>query len=152
MLNIQIVAHTELTSDVANKIALISSRIHELDRAQTIESLQDRIGNNPCLLLIAYVEGELAGFKIGYQLNDDCFYSWLGGVDADFRKLGLAQSMLEHQEKWATGQGYLRLEVKTRNEFKAMLNMLVANHYQITKIETAAIISRNKLFLQKIIN
>ncbi|GIU49644.1 GNAT family N-acetyltransferase [Shewanella sp. KT0246] len=149
MLNIQIQAHTELTAEVAEQLAALTARIHELDHAQSIESLQQRLANKPCLILFAYVEGDLAGFKLGYQTDEDCFYSWLGGVEADFRQLGLAKSMLEYQEKWATKQGFRRLEVKTRNQFKAMLNMLVANQYQITQVEHHDNIAQNKLFLQK---
>lgn len=151
MLNIQIEAHTELSAEVSEKLALLMSRISELDRTQSAESLVERIGDKPSLILFAYVEGELAGFKLGYQSEEDCFYSWLGGVDADFRQLGLAKSMLEYQEKWAKAQGYTRLEVKTRNQFQAMLNMLVANQYQITQVESHPSIDKNKLHLQKVL-
>ncbi|MDO6639535.1 MULTISPECIES: GNAT family N-acetyltransferase [unclassified Shewanella] len=149
MLTIQIEAHTELSAEVAIHIAAISARINELDRAQTVESLHSKLDNQACLILLAYVEGELAGFKIGYQLDNQRFYSWLGGVDADFRQLGLAKSMLEYQEKWATEQGYQRLEVKTRNQFNAMLTMLVTNQYHITQVESATDSADNKLFLHK---
>ena len=149
MLNIQIEAHTKLTAELAEKIATLTAKISELDHAQTIESLEQRLDHKACLILLTYVEGELAGFKLGYQIDEHCFYSWLGGVDADFRNIGLAKSMLEYQEKWATTQGYHRLEVKTRNHFKAMLNMLVANKYQITQVESHSNIGQNKLFLQK---
>ena len=149
MLNIQIEAHTELTAELAEKIALLTAQISELDRAQTIESIEQRLGNKTSLILLTYVEGELAGFKLGYQIEAHCFYSWLGGVVADFRNIGLAKSMLEYQEKWAAAQGFSRLEVKTRNQYKAMLNMLVANQYQITQVESHSNIAKNKLHLQK---
>ena len=151
MLNIQIEAHTELTAELADKVSSLTAEISELDNAQSIESIEERLNNKTCLILLAYVEGELAGFKLGYQTGEQCFYSWLGGVNADFRNIGLAKSMLEYQEKWAASQGFTPLEVKTRNQFKAMLNMLVANRYQITQVENHSNIAQNKLHLQKVL-
>ncbi|QIR16285.1 GNAT family N-acetyltransferase [Shewanella aestuarii] len=115
--------------------------------------MKQRLACHDCLILLAYVEGEVAGFKLGYAKTDGEFYSWLGGVLPDFRQLGLAKSMLEYQERWAQQQGYSLITVKTHNHFNAMLNMLVSSQYQITAIDTdKANVSLNKLHLQKSLN
>lgn len=35
---------------------------------------------------MGYVAGDAAGFKPGYTLDEDSFYSWLGGVLPEYRK------------------------------------------------------------------
>ena len=61
--------------------------------------------------------------------------------------------MLEYQEKWVAHKGYVTLSVKTRNQFNAMLNMLVSRQYQITVVEAdQSNISQHKLHLQKQLN
>jgi len=144
---------TDATNTVCQLIAQLTQQVPELDSPQTQADIQQRLNSAPCLILIAYVEGEVAGFKLGYAKHDTEFYSWLGGVLPDFRQLGLAKSMLEYQEKWVAHKGYVTLSVKTRNQFNAMLNMLVSRQYQITAVEAdQSNISQHKLHLQKQLN
>ena len=153
MYNLEIREFTDATDTVCQLIAQLTQQVPELDCPHTQADIQQRLSATPCLILIAYVEGEAAGFKLGYARHDTEFYSWLGGVLPDFRQLGLAKSMLEYQEKWAAHKGYATLSVKTRNHFHAMLNMLVSRHYQITAIEAdQSNISQHKLHLQKQLN
>ena len=88
--------------------------------------------------MIAEIDGQPAGFKLGYQRQETVFYSWLGGVLPAFRRHGVAQALLAEQERWARAQGYRQLTVKTRNRFRAMLAMLLAHHYQIVQLERKA--------------
>ncbi|EPT8923727.1 hypothetical protein [Cronobacter malonaticus] len=71
------------------------------------------------------------GFKLGYESARGAFYSWPGGVVPAYRRDGIAQQRLETQECWARENGYQRLYVKTRNQFRAMLMLLVRNGYQV---------------------
>ncbi|BDQ68204.1 GNAT family N-acetyltransferase [Shewanella xiamenensis] len=134
MYSIEIKAITTLTPELAIQLIELSKQIPELDRPLTPDTLTTRLSGKTCLILLAYVEGELAGFKLGYEQEKGIFYSWLGGVATDFRRLGLAQSLLEYQEKWASLQGYNHIQVKTMNRFPAMLNLLIRNQYLITEL------------------
>lgn len=134
MYSIEIKAESGLTPELATQLIQLSQQIPELDRPLTSEVLNQRLQGKKCLILVAYVEGELAGFKLGYEQEEAIFYSWLGGVASDFRRLGLAQSLLEYQETWARRQGYNHIQVKTMNRFPAMLNLLISNQYLITEL------------------
>lgn len=134
MYSIEIKAITALTPELNTQLLELSKQIPELDRPLTHETLTVRLSGKTSLILLAYVEGELAGFKLGYEQEKGIFYSWLGGVATDFRRLGLAQSLLEYQEKWASRQGYEHIQVKTMNRFPAMLNLLISNQYLITEL------------------
>lgn len=134
MYSIEIKAESSLTPELAAQLIELSQQIPELDHPLTNEVLDQRLQGKTCLILVAYVEGELAGFKLGYEQEEAIFYSWLGGVAFDFRRLGLAQSLLEYQETWARRQGYNHIQVKTMNRFPAMLNLLISNQYLITEL------------------
>ena len=134
MYSIEIKAESILTPELAAQLIELSQQIPELDHPLTNEVLDQRLQGKTCLILVAYVEGELAGFKLGYEQEEAIFYSWLGGVAFDFRRLGLAQSLLEYQETWARRQGYNHIQVKTMNRFPAMLNLLISNQYLITEL------------------
>ncbi|WP_028766754.1 GNAT family N-acetyltransferase [Shewanella fidelis] len=150
MYTIEIEAVTEFTPATLAQVESVYRIIPEFESGYSREEISKRLLAGPALLLIAKVEGEVAGFKLGYQTEEQVFYSWLGGVAPDFRGLGLAKSLLEYQEKWAKEQGYQRIDVKTRNCFPAMLNMLISSQYQITAmINDAHNHSQNKLHLQK---
>ncbi|MCU8031553.1 GNAT family N-acetyltransferase [Shewanella sp. SM73] len=134
MYSIEIKAESSLTPELAAQLIELSQQIPELDHPLTNEVLDQRLQGKTCLILVAYVEGELAGFKLGYEQEEAIFYSWLGGVASDFRRLGLAQSLLEYQETWARRHGYNHIQVKTMNRFPAMLNLLICNQYLITEL------------------
>ncbi|MBV7316037.1 GNAT family N-acetyltransferase [Shewanella sp. NIFS-20-20] len=113
------------------------------------EHYRQRLQDKPILAQFAYVEGELAGFKLGYALNEHTFYSWLGGVLPEFRQLGLADSLLVQQQDWACTKGYRTIEVKTKNRFAAMLQLLIKHQYQITALAVANVGLDNKITLNK---
>ena len=101
--------------------------------------------------MIAEIDGQPAGFKLGYQRQETVFYSWLGGVLPAFRRHGVAQALLAEQERWARAQGYRQLTVKTRNRFRAMLAMLLAHHYQIVQLEKKGEVADYRLLLEKLV-
>ncbi|MEE4483343.1 GNAT family N-acetyltransferase [Serratia ficaria] len=123
--------------------------IPEFGGLHSLADLRQRIGSAPASLLIAEIDGRPAGFKLGYQLREGAFYSWLGGVLPAFRRHGVAQALLTEQELWARAQGYRQLRVKTRNRFRAMLMMLIANHYQIVRLENKGEVADYRLLLEK---
>ncbi|MCL1049839.1 GNAT family N-acetyltransferase [Shewanella abyssi] len=150
MYTIEIEAVTEFTAEALALLSSAYDAIPEFDQPYSSQEISNRLLATPSLLLIAKIEGEVAGFKLGYQTAENVFYSWLGGVAPDYRGLGLAKSLLEYQERWAREQGYSRIEVKTRNCFPAMLKMLINNQYQITAMTADnQHLSQNKLHLQK---
>lgn len=150
MYNVEIETTTELTPDLLNCLLDIHQQIPEFDKPYPESEYQLRLNHKPVLIMFIKVEGELAGFKLGYELNDSTFYSWLGGVIPEYRNLGLAQHMLQAQEAWARECGYQYIEVKTLNQFSSMLAMLTASRYKIINVAQALDnIEYNKISLQK---
>lgn len=151
MNNITIRKLTTMTVDTAQQLSVFISNIPELNRPLSPKQLLERLAHpEKHLILLALVDNQLAGFKIGYSLSDQHFYSWLGAVIPAQRHLGLAKTMLATQESWAREQQFTRISVKTFNEFQPMLLMLIKNGYQIAALEPSnKDISLNKIELHK---
>lgn len=101
----------------------------------TQEKLERALANNP-LLLSAQNEGQVLGFKFGYQIPDTAtFFSWIGGVHRDFRRQGIAQSLLEHQERFAEILGLEKIYFTTFDRFQGMIALGLKNGYSLTHSE-----------------
>jgi len=102
-----------------------------------------------CFSVLAYEGEKLLGYKIGYALGADLFYSWLGAVEPDHRHLGLASELLLRQHQWCREQGFSRIETRTRNKFLSMLRLNLKYGFEITGMLTddrgAKIILQKKL-------
>ncbi|MCF1427103.1 MAG: GNAT family N-acetyltransferase [Shewanella sp.] len=137
------------TQNQLHTLVALMQQLPEFDGRHDSEALISRLQHQSHLALLSFVEGEPAGFKLGYALDDSTFYSWLGGVLPDFRQLGLAKSMLLEQEAWAKAKGYNRIEVKTLNRFAPMLSMLVRCGYQVVELQPHDNSALNKITLRK---
>ncbi|UUM30558.1 GNAT family N-acetyltransferase [Vibrio japonicus] len=124
-------------------------QISEFASKETVESLSERLEGKRHLILVAQEEAHILGFKIGYELDRDTFYSWFGGVTPRARNKGVAQTLLDEQEKWVRHQGYKRLKVKSRNQFPAMLRLLLRNGYVIEKFEEKDILIESRIHFVK---
>ena len=64
-------------------------QIPEFERPYPEEEYHRQLTGIKHMVLVAYINGKLAGFKIGYERDTDgSFYSWMGGVLPAFRGPG----------------------------------------------------------------
>ncbi len=125
------------------------NQINEFVGKENIESLSERLAGKRNLILVAIENEKVLGFKIGYELDRDTFYSWFGGVTPQARNKGVAQALLDEQEQWVRQQGYRRLKVKSRNQFPAMLRLLLRNGYIIEKFEEKDVLIESRIHFVK---
>ena len=136
----------------AADIVALSKQIPEFEQATTLERLQSRLDGAVSLILVAKLEEALVGYKVGYQLTEETFYSWLGGVVPEHRKHGVATLLLNYQEKWVLNSGYKQIKVKSMNRFPGMFNLLISNGYEIVGIEESVCGSEGKIvFLKRLV-
>lgn len=128
-----------------NDVLIIHSKIIELAKTITFQSLNDRLQGKEYLILVAKHNGELAGFKIGYKLTGTEFYSWLGGVASNYRNLGIATQLIEAQENWVFNNGYSSISVKSMNCFPSMLRLLISSGYKINGYEDNGTVDNSKI-------
>lgn len=133
------------------EVVSVVEQITEFAKKESVASLSERLAGKTSLLLVAEEAGVLLGFKIGYELDENTFYSWFGGVSSLARNKGVAQAQLDVQERWVKQQGYQQLKVKSRNQFPAMLRLLLRNGYLIEKLEEKEDINGHRIhFLKRI--
>ncbi|MBU2709865.1 GNAT family N-acetyltransferase [Zooshikella harenae] len=127
----------------------VISQLPEFERDYSVEVLTQHVANQEYLLLIAWYGERPVAFKLGYALDDDRFYSWLGGVIPAYRELGIGTDLLVQQEAWALAQGYGVLEVKSRNCFPKMLRLLLKQGYFISHVEPQGQVDQHIIYFSK---
>lgn len=82
----------------------------------------DLEGKQDILALIAHLEGNPVGFKVGHAGDrPGAYYSKAGGVLKEYRRQGLAGRMQEWQHRFARGRGYRQVYFNTFNHFPEMI-------------------------------
>lgn len=127
----------------------VLSAVPEIQSHNLIQSILDRISAKKYLALVAYRGNQPVGCKLGYALDTDSFYSWLGGVVPEYRGQGIAQQLLKRQEAWAKQAGFKNLQVKSMNRYPAMLHMLIKNGYQVCGYEDKGMVEKSRILFSK---
>jgi N-acetylglutamate synthase-like GNAT family acetyltransferase len=118
-----------------NELLWVHERIQDFPGKSSLEFYTERLKHRLFLALVAEKDGELLGFKVGYQSDTaDTFYSWMGGVRPEFRSLGIANALAEYQENWAKEKGFKAVFFKTRNRFPAMISFGLSRGFKIMEV------------------
>jgi predicted GNAT superfamily acetyltransferase len=84
------------------------------------------------VLIGAYYDKKLVGYKFGYEKNKETFHSWMGGVLKDFRGNKIATALLHFQENILKNRGYKYISVNTvENKYPEMFIFLLRQGYFI---------------------
>lgn len=129
----------------------IMSQIPEFGDNQYDEAVfVNRLSRTEILILIAEIDNRKVGFKAGYKRDTDgSFYSWMGGVNPEFRKLQIAKKLADAQEEWIIKRGYSAITFKTRNYLKPMLIFALKNGFNIIDVIPKDKISNHRIILRK---
>lgn len=136
-------------SDIATIVAL-SEQIPEFAYPYRVEEYEKRLNGVQYLILTAYVDEQPAGFKVGYdRYGDGSFYSWMGAVHPEFRRLHLARKLADYQHRWAREQGYECIRMTTRNRLKPMLIFALSDGFMITGFRPQESLEEGRIDLVK---
>jgi len=83
------------------------------------------------MALIARVDGQAVGFKLGYEKNREEFFSWLGGVIETHRRKGIARELLRRQHEWCRDRGYQAVVTESANEYRTMIILNLSEGFEI---------------------
>lgn len=86
-------------------------------------------------LWLAESNSEWVAFKLGYRRGQTNFYSWLGGVDPDHRRRGLAAELTRRQHEEAAANGYAHIETRTRAANNAMIIVNLRQGFHVAGFE-----------------
>lgn len=88
-------------------------------------------GKTNLVFNIALAGDKVVGFKIGFELDSNKFYSWLGGVNTQYRKHGIASKLMEQQHLYLKELGYSVVQTKTMNRWRSMLILNIKNGFDV---------------------
>ena len=129
-------------------VVRLSNLIPEFNNPYPLSEYQKRLTGTPSCILVAYINHQPAGFKVGYE-REGCFYSWMGGVLPIFRRMGVACKLAKEQEKWAKKMGYPHVTFKTRNKLKPMLVFALNRGFNIIDLMSNPSIEEFRIVLRK---
>ena len=133
-------------AQLTKEILTFYASIFEKTDAQKFD---ERISKAVDLLInLAFYENRIVGFKIGYKIEPKKFYSWVGGVDRNFRGRGIAAELMRRQHDWCVRKGFETIRTKTKNCFKSMLILNIKNGFDIIEVYKSAQ-NELKLVLEK---
>jgi predicted GNAT superfamily acetyltransferase len=87
------------------------------------------------LIFTAIKDNRVIGYKIGYQLDHNKFYSWLGGVNDAFREFGVGSKLMESQHHYLKVNGYKIVQTKTMNKWRNMLILNIKKGFDVVGTE-----------------
>ena len=98
----------------------------------TYDNFDNKILSKTKLLVIVAKDGKkVIGYKIGYEIDKNTFYSWLGGVNPDYRGQGIASTLMEKQHQYLKEKRYKLVQTKTMNRWRNMLVLNIKNGFDI---------------------
>jgi len=97
------------------------------------DELLEKVALRPnVLFIVAFDNDKIVGYKIGYSLSKDRYYSWYGGVHEEYRGRGIASMLMELQHRLIKDASYETIETKTRNKWRNMLVLNIKHGFDIT--------------------
>lgn len=141
----------KIKEGTAAEAAAFLADIPEFTEGYPPEEYQKRFAENEHLILLAYdaTEQVVLGCKVGYRLEEDCFYSWMGAVLPGWRRHGVAEVLAQAQENWAIKRAYKKVRFKTRNSCRAMLHFALRRGFNIIGVEPREKLSDYRIWLEK---
>lgn len=89
-------------------------------------------------LFLATCKERHVGFKLGYRSSREQYVSWLGGVDLDFRRKGIASELAAAQQSCAERHGIKSIETRTRIANSPMISLNLRNGFSVSGLEADA--------------
>lgn len=118
-------------------LSSIQTLYHEIFEFIDTDKFNKRMSDNEKLFTVtAWSDNQLIGFKTGYAIDVNIFYSWIGGVKREFRKSGIAQELMKQQHEWCLQHGFDTVRTKTMNRWKGMLILNLKTGFDITETYT----------------
>lgn len=126
----------------------ISRKIPEFNDPYNEKEYLLRFNNKKHLILVAYYKNTAVGFKAGYEMEYG-FYTWMGGILPEYRRMNIARRLARSQEKWLKENDFKKVKLKTLNKHKAMLHFALSEEFEIVGCEPNS--DLNNIFLEKIL-
>lgn len=134
------------------EVVALSQKVPEFFQPYSEITYHERLTDRIHLILVAEIEGGAVGFKVGYEsATPGVFYSWMGGVLATCRRMGIASRLADFQEEWARNHGYQKVQFKTRNSFGKMIHFGLNRGFMITDLIKKGQVKDYRIVMEKLL-
>ena len=149
--------HPAPASDVRPTLEVVKADVRQIDvvRRLNVEIFDERriintLDRPDLLMLLAVLDGEPVGFKVGYRENRFTFYSAKGGILPEHRRQGLARHLLHAMVDHARTGGYVRFAYDTfPNKHAGMTVLGLAEGFRVVKADYNAMYRDFRLRFEK---
>ena len=140
--------YTEVSEALLECLGDLEQRI--FDEPYSVEKIRRELTTKHNLVALVAYEGELpCGFKVGYELATEVFFSWIGGVVAECRRKGIAGQLMDEQHSIVRRMGYKSVRTHTENRFRSMLLLNIKSGFDVVGIRNENNPPRSIILLQK---
>jgi GNAT superfamily N-acetyltransferase len=122
-------------SVVSDILVVVNKVLRPMNSEDFLSKIRDQ---KNLLVLTCRIDQNIVGFKVGYEKDQATFYSWLGGVDPQYQRLGVASALMRAMEDWCRLNSYCTLETKTTNDNKAMIVLNTLSGFDIIDVKLDA--------------
>jgi GNAT superfamily N-acetyltransferase len=124
----------DYTPELVARILEMEQSVFDPPLSEEIVS-QELEGRKDLLALFAFSQDICCGFKIGFQHSPEIFYSWVGGVVATHRRLGIATKLMKIQHAMVKDMGYKFVRTSTKNRYRDMLLLNIKFGFDVTGLQ-----------------
>ena len=148
--NTTIRQHSLVDETLLENLAALERAIfpEPLSKEQLAQELRSR--HNLCVL-VAWCGKEPAGYKIGYELSGDVFYSFSGGVVPEYRRQGIARALMSEQHRIARALDYAMVRTHTKNKYRDMLLLNIRSGFDVTGVNHKSGEKFHSIILEKVL-
>ena len=117
-----------------DQFVALSQTAFGTDAAESwINGLRWRLDNMPDVTVFAsFQDDSLVGYKAGYATAYDRYYSWLGAVNPNYQRQGIARRLMQAQHDCLSASRFTLLETQVSKSNKAMLELNLSSGFQIS--------------------
>ena len=109
------------------------------------------LGRYNCLMLLASLDEKPVGFFLGFELKPSVYFSWLYGVVADCRRMGIASQLMDAAHVWAREHDYTSIRQECHNQARAMLHLGIQQGYDIVGLRWDPDRGQNLVIFEKLL-
>ncbi len=120
-----------IEGDLSPAIQQSAIALYEKVFASPGSRISDRLKRKDLVTVLAKVEGQMVGFKVGYPEKKLRFYSWLGYVHPAYRRQGIARELMHQQHRYCCEAGFTTVRTKTTNRWRSMLLLNIRNGFDV---------------------
>jgi ribosomal protein S18 acetylase RimI-like enzyme len=139
-----------VSDELLETIAALDRAIFSEPMSKETFASELRTRHNLCVL-IAERGPTPVGYKIGYELSPDVFYSFSGGVVPEYRRQGIARALIREQHRIASELGYSVVRTHTKNKYRDMLVLNIESGFDVTGVNHKSGEKFHSIILEKVL-